>query len=132
MLWSQVVKTANYQEDALSVPLPVTRISCFVALDRTACAPFREERHVKFASTTNLDRKPGVAEYPLTLRFLEGEGIQSGKRGKSVVLNNEQLTIARIPCEAYCVDALHAAFLDETRARGRVQRSVPEIRVAEK
>jgi hypothetical protein len=40
MLWSQVVKTANYQEDALSVPLLFTRISCFAALDRAACPDF--------------------------------------------------------------------------------------------
>jgi hypothetical protein len=30
------------------------------------------------------------------------------------------------------VDAIHAAFLNESRTRGRVQRSVQEIRIAKK
>ena len=35
------------------------RISCHAALDRTACAPFREERRIKLADATNPDRKSG-------------------------------------------------------------------------
>jgi RNA polymerase sigma-70 factor, ECF subfamily len=35
------------------------RISCHSALDGTACAPFREERHIKTVNATNLDRKSG-------------------------------------------------------------------------
>jgi DNA-binding CsgD family transcriptional regulator len=35
------------------------RISCHAALDRAACAPFREERRMKTANATNLDRKSG-------------------------------------------------------------------------
>jgi hypothetical protein len=38
-----------------------TRISCHVALDTAACAAFRKESRMKFASATNLDRKSGVA-----------------------------------------------------------------------
>jgi indole-3-glycerol phosphate synthase len=35
------------------------RISCHAALDGAACAPFREERRIKLANATNLDRKSG-------------------------------------------------------------------------
>jgi hypothetical protein len=36
-----------------------TRISCHVALDRAACAPFRKERRMKCINATNLNRKSG-------------------------------------------------------------------------
>jgi hypothetical protein len=36
-----------------------TRISCHVALDRAACAPFRKERRMKHINSTNLNRNPG-------------------------------------------------------------------------
>ena len=36
-----------------------TRISCRDALQRTACAPFREERRMKFTETTKFHRKSG-------------------------------------------------------------------------
>jgi hypothetical protein len=36
-----------------------TRISCHVALDRAACAPFRKERRMKCINATNLNRNPG-------------------------------------------------------------------------
>jgi hypothetical protein len=51
---------------ALSSPLSSrperTRISCYCALDRAACAPFREERRIKFANATKFYRKSGVAK----------------------------------------------------------------------
>jgi hypothetical protein len=34
-------------------------MTCHGALDRSACAPFREERRMKFANATDLDRKSG-------------------------------------------------------------------------
>jgi hypothetical protein len=39
-----------------------TRISCHAAPDRTACAPFSKERHIKFANATKFNRKSGEAE----------------------------------------------------------------------
>lgn len=36
------------------------------------------------------------------------------------------------PVEPVGVDALHAAFLDESRPRGRIRRSVQEIRVPQR
>jgi hypothetical protein len=33
--------------------------SCYVALDRAACAPFRKERRMKCINATNLNRNPG-------------------------------------------------------------------------
>src|SRR6202522_4346524 len=36
-----------------------TRISCHVALDRAAYAPFRKERRMKCINATNLNRNPG-------------------------------------------------------------------------
>src|SRR5580658_1695690 len=39
-----------------------TRISCHVALDRAACAPFRKERRMKCINLTNLNRKSGGAQ----------------------------------------------------------------------
>jgi hypothetical protein len=44
--------------------IPSTRISCHAALNRTACAPFRKERRVKFASATKFHRKSGEAKGP--------------------------------------------------------------------
>jgi hypothetical protein len=38
------------------------------------------------------------------------------------------LPLARFPVELVGVVEVHAAFLDESRTRGRVQRSVQEIR----
>ena len=38
-----------------------TRISCHAAPDKTACAPFFEERRMMFANATNFYRKSGVA-----------------------------------------------------------------------
>jgi RNA polymerase sigma-70 factor, ECF subfamily len=35
------------------------RLSCQAALDKAACAPFREERRIKTTNATNLDRKSG-------------------------------------------------------------------------
>jgi len=37
-----------------------TRISCYAASDRTACAAFFKESRMEFDSATNLDRKSGV------------------------------------------------------------------------
>jgi hypothetical protein len=36
-------------------------IFCHAALDIAACAAFRKESRMKFASATNVDRKSGVA-----------------------------------------------------------------------
>jgi hypothetical protein len=36
-----------------------TRISCHAALEKTACAPFRREMRMKFASATKFNRKSG-------------------------------------------------------------------------
>jgi hypothetical protein len=44
-----------------------TRISCHVALDRAACAPFRKDRRMKCINVTNLNRKSGGAQ-PRDLR----------------------------------------------------------------
>jgi hypothetical protein len=38
-----------------------TRISCRVALDKAACAPFFKERRMLFANATNFYGKSGVA-----------------------------------------------------------------------
>ncbi len=38
-----------------------TRISCHAAPDKSAYAPFRKERRMKFASATKLHRKSGGA-----------------------------------------------------------------------
>jgi hypothetical protein len=38
-----------------------TRISCYAALDTTACAPFFKERRMMFANATNINRKSGGA-----------------------------------------------------------------------
>jgi hypothetical protein len=38
-----------------------TRISCYAALDKTACAPSFKERRMMFANVTNFYRKCGVA-----------------------------------------------------------------------
>jgi hypothetical protein len=38
-----------------------TRISCHAALETTACAAFSKERRMKFANTTNTNRKSGAA-----------------------------------------------------------------------
>src|SRR6202046_3732384 len=40
-----------------------TRISCHVALDRAACAPFRKERRMKFTEATKFYRKSGGAKW---------------------------------------------------------------------
>ena len=37
-----------------------TRISCYAAPDRTACAAFFKESRMQFDNATNLDRKSGV------------------------------------------------------------------------
>jgi hypothetical protein len=37
-----------------------TRISCYAASDRTACAAFFKESRMQFNNATNLDRKSGV------------------------------------------------------------------------
>ena len=45
------------------VPLARTSvppISCYAALDRTACAAFFKESRMEFDNATNLDRKSGV------------------------------------------------------------------------
>jgi hypothetical protein len=39
-----------------------TRISCYVALDRAACAPFRKERRMKCDKATKFYRKSGQAK----------------------------------------------------------------------
>jgi hypothetical protein len=41
-----------------------------------------------------------------------------------------KIRVARIPVGPDGVEEVHAAFLNESRTRGRVQRSVQEIRVA--
>ena len=46
-----------------------TRISCHAALDKAACAAFIKESRIKFTNATNLNRKPGVAQWR-DLRFL--------------------------------------------------------------
>ena len=38
-----------------------TRISCHAALDRAACAPFREEGRMKYANANKFHRKSGGA-----------------------------------------------------------------------
>ncbi len=43
---------------ALPFVIP-TRISCHVAPERAACAPFRKERRMKCINATNLNRNPG-------------------------------------------------------------------------
>jgi hypothetical protein len=37
-----------------------TRISCYAAPDKTACAAFFKESRIEFDNATNLDRKSGV------------------------------------------------------------------------
>ncbi len=54
-----------------------TRISCYVALDRTACAPFREERRMHCINATKSNRKSGGS--PPTL--LVGPGYGCSSRG---------------------------------------------------
>jgi hypothetical protein len=71
---SAVLPTANHSQRkrrplTLSSRPERTRISCHAALDIAACAAFRKESRMKFASATNLDRKSGVAEWR-DLRFL--------------------------------------------------------------
>ena len=39
-----------------------TRISCYAASDRTACAAFFTESRMKVGNATSLDRKSGAAE----------------------------------------------------------------------
>jgi len=39
-----------------------TRISCYAAPDKAACAPFFKERRIKFANATNFNRKSGAAQ----------------------------------------------------------------------
>jgi hypothetical protein len=51
----------------LSFVIP-TRISCHAALDGATCAPFREERRMKWINAINLHRKSGGAQ-PRDLRF---------------------------------------------------------------
>jgi hypothetical protein len=46
-----------------------TRISCYAALDKAACAPFRKEGRMKFDNATKIHRKSGVAQWR-DLRFL--------------------------------------------------------------
>jgi hypothetical protein len=41
-----------------------TRISCHDALERTACAPFREERRMKFTEATKFHGKSGGPGFP--------------------------------------------------------------------
>ena len=40
-----------------------TRISCHIALEKTAIAPLREERRMKFAGAIKFHRKSGGAEW---------------------------------------------------------------------
>ena len=42
-----------------------TRISYLDALERTTCAPFREERRMKFTEATKFHRKSGGEPRPL-------------------------------------------------------------------
>ena len=63
--------TGNAEYDAqieLSSRPERTRISCLSALDTTTCAAFIKESRMKFAGTTNLYRKSGVAQWR-DLRF---------------------------------------------------------------
>jgi hypothetical protein len=39
------------------------RISCHVALEKAACAPFSEERRVKLAEATKFHRKSGLVTF---------------------------------------------------------------------
>ena len=50
----------------------------YAALERTACAPFREERRMNFTETTKFDRKSGESrEELLSSTEFTGEGGES-------------------------------------------------------
>jgi hypothetical protein len=55
-----------------------TRISCHAALERTACAPFREERRMKLTEATKFHRKSGGGPTAKRQPSPEGLGNPSG------------------------------------------------------
>jgi hypothetical protein len=64
-----------------------TRISCYAAPDRTACAAFSKESRMEFDNATNLDRKSGIrgtkktGEAPRLLLHSDAEGVGWGAAG---------------------------------------------------
>jgi hypothetical protein len=52
-----------------------TRISYLDALERTTCAPFREERRMKFTEATKFHRKSGEPEFPASQRWRDAAGL---------------------------------------------------------
>jgi hypothetical protein len=55
-----------------------TRISCHAALERTACAPFHEERRMKLTGATKFHRKSGGGPTAKREPSPEGLGNRSG------------------------------------------------------
>src|SRR5271155_4529532 len=54
-----------------------TRISCHAALERTACAPFHEERRMKLIEATKFHRKSGGGPAAKREPSPEGLGLNS-------------------------------------------------------
>jgi len=68
-----------------------TRISCLDALERTACAPFREERCMKFTEATKFHRKSGGEPQPL--KGLSSS--RSSKERRKIPLHEDLVRIVR-------------------------------------
>ena len=68
-----------------------TRISCLDALERTACAPFREERRMKFTEATKFHRKSGGEPRPLE----RPQQHQQFREKQKILLHEELVRLVR-------------------------------------
>jgi hypothetical protein len=75
-----------------------TRISCHAELERTACAPFHEERRVKLAGATKFHRKPGGGPAAKRQPSPEGLGIllEDDPSAGGTALNLTSCIISRV------------------------------------
>jgi hypothetical protein len=83
-----------------------TRISCHVALDSAACAPFRKERPMRCINVTNPNSNPKAAE---------GSAVRSGSRTKISVSLVRQQDVLR-----YALDGLRGGLTSFLRRQRRL------------
>jgi hypothetical protein len=91
-----------------------TRISCCAAVDRAACAAFREESRMKLAEPTNFNRKCGGAQWR-DLQFLFPTHKLPGAEPTHPLSSRPKRT--RISCCAAVDRAACAAFRKESRMK---------------
>jgi hypothetical protein len=73
-----------------------TRISCYAALDKAACGPFRKEGPMKFDNATKFHRKSGGAQWR-DLRFLFPVLTQTIKPRKALLCEEKRCCLFAIP-----------------------------------